>query len=412
MTNTDAAPDIRDQLGQAVQQNKWWSVSGMLERAFAQTFTGLVYAQIWEDPVADMNALEIKPDDHIVAIASGGCNVLSYLTATPASISAVDLSPAHIALNRLKYAAVQHLPDHDSFFQMFGRADDKGNIVLFDDVLKPHLDAATTEWWSGRKGINGRRIDMLAQGLYRFGALGRFIGIAHKISRLFGIDYAQFMRCKTQDEQRAFFEAKMLPALNSRLVRFLASNRASLFGLGIPPQQYEALASAADGDMHAVLVERTRALMCDFPLSENYFAWAAFNRGYDPSGNGPLPPYLEAKNWDVVHDNAHKVEIHNRTVTDLLADAPAASKDCYVLLDAQDWMTDDQLNALWSQITRTAKPGARVIYRTAGLDCILPGRVADQTMAHWTYDTAASAKGLKADRSAIYGGFHLYRFGG
>jgi len=30
-----------------------------LERAFAFAFQGLVYAQIWEDPVADMAALEI-----------------------------------------------------------------------------------------------------------------------------------------------------------------------------------------------------------------------------------------------------------------------------------------------------------------------------------------------------------------
>ncbi|MEO1748141.1 MAG: DUF3419 family protein, partial [Pseudomonadota bacterium] len=84
----------------------------MLERAFAKTFTGLVYAQIWEDPVVDMEALEIDADDRIVAIASGGCNVMSYLTQSPASIEAVDLSPAHIALNRMKYAAPVHLPDY------------------------------------------------------------------------------------------------------------------------------------------------------------------------------------------------------------------------------------------------------------------------------------------------------------
>ena len=63
-----------------------------------------------------MEALAIGPEDNIVCIASGGCNMLSYLTAGPASITAVDLLPAHVALNRMKLAAAAHLPDHESFF--------------------------------------------------------------------------------------------------------------------------------------------------------------------------------------------------------------------------------------------------------------------------------------------------------
>lgn len=408
MGSPSANPTVRTQLGGAVQQNSALSVTGLLERLFAHTFTGLVYAQIWEDPVVDMEALEIGQDDAIVAIASGGCNVMSYLTARPASVEAVDLSPAHIALNRLKYAAPVHLPDHEAFFRMFGRADVRGNADLFDRHLAPHLDVATVDYWNGRMGVTGRRIAMFERGFYRYGALGLFISWAHRIARLNGVDLTRFVRCCDLDEQKRFFEDKVKPAIDSRVIRWITLNRASLFGLGIPPQQYEALASAADGDMHAVLTERTRALMCDFPVSENYFAWAAFNRGYDPSGEGPLPPYLQRENFETVRANAHKASIRNRTLTDFLSDAPAASKDCYVLLDAQDWMTDAQLNDLWTQITRTARPGARVIFRTAGIETILPGRVSDSLLGRWDYHAERSADLHRKDRSAIYGGFHLY----
>ena len=44
---------------------------------------------------------------------------------------------------------------------------------------------------------------------------------------------------------------------------------------------------------------------------------------------------------------------------------PRESFDRYVLLDAQDWMSDAELTELWGEITRTARPGARVIFRTA-----------------------------------------------
>ena len=399
---------VREQLGEAVHQNAAMSRTGILERLFSSAFTGLVYPQIWEDPAVDMEALAIGPEDHIVCIASGGCNMLSYLTAGPASITAVDLSPAHVALNRMKLAAAAHLPDHESFFRMFGRADVKGNAALFDRAIAPHLDAASVDFWNGRRGLTGRRIEMFEKGFYRHGLLGRFIAGGHIVARLLGVDLKTYLQCATQDEQKAWFEANLVPALDRPLVKWLARSRATLIGLGIPPQQYDELAGAADGDMLAVLKERLRALLCDYPLSENYFAWQAINRAYRPGLDGPVPPYLESRNFGVLKANAGRAAIHNRSLTDLMREMPAGSKSCYVLLDAQDWMTDEQLTELWTQITRTAAPGARVIFRTAGIPTILPGRVDDAILSRWRYHEDRSKAWTRADRSAIYGGFHLY----
>jgi S-adenosylmethionine-diacylglycerol 3-amino-3-carboxypropyl transferase len=95
---------------------------------FERLFRGLVYTQIWEDPEIDLEALALGPDCHVVAIASGGCNVLSYLTADPARITAVDLSLAHVALNRLKLTAACRLPTWQAFYRFFGAADDPANV--------------------------------------------------------------------------------------------------------------------------------------------------------------------------------------------------------------------------------------------------------------------------------------------
>ena len=80
----------------------------------------------------------------------------------------------------------------------------------------------------------------------------------------------------------------------------------------------------------------------------------------------------------------------------------------FVLLDAQDWMNDIQLNELWDAITRASSPGARVIFRTAGRNTILPGRVAADTMMQWSYLEQRSLELGARDRSCIYGGFHIY----
>jgi S-adenosylmethionine-diacylglycerol 3-amino-3-carboxypropyl transferase len=153
-------------------------------------------------------------------------------------------------------------------------------------------------------------------------------------------------------------------------------------------------------------------LACGFSLKENYFAWQAFGRSYAGDANGPLPPYLRRAHFDVIRSRAERVEVLNRSFTEYLEACDDASVDRYVLLDAQDWMTDAQLNALWREITRTARVGARVIFRTAAAPTLLPGRVADDVLARWRYEAETSRELSARDRSAIYGGFHLYVFAG
>jgi S-adenosylmethionine-diacylglycerol 3-amino-3-carboxypropyl transferase len=110
------------ELGKAVHCYSAFSVPGLRERLFTLAFRGLVYPQIWEDPVIDMEALAIQPGDHVVAIASGGCNILSYLTASPARITALDLNHAHIALTQLKLTAAVKLPSYRHFANFFANA--------------------------------------------------------------------------------------------------------------------------------------------------------------------------------------------------------------------------------------------------------------------------------------------------
>jgi S-adenosylmethionine-diacylglycerol 3-amino-3-carboxypropyl transferase len=71
-------------------------------------------------------------------------------------------------------------------------------------------------------------------------------------------------------------------------------------------------------------------------------------------------------------------------------------------------MTDALLTSLWSEITRTAKPGARVLFRTAAAPTLLPGRVPDTILDRWDYRLDESLDFTKRDRSSIYGGVHLY----
>ena len=109
-----------------------------------------------------------------------------------------------------------------------------------------------------------------------------------------------------------------------------------------------------------------------------------------------------------MRSRSDRVRYIQRSFTEILRDSPPASFDRYALLDAQDWMNNADLTELWTEITRTARPGARVIFRTAADERLLPGRVPEALLACWTHEEERSREFGRQDRSSVYGAFHLY----
>ena len=399
--------DHRSPLKRAAVRSSGASREGVLERLFAFAFDGLVYPQIWEDPVVDMAAMDIQPEHHIVAITSGGCNVMSYLTAAPARITAVDLNVAHLSLLELKLKAARHLLSHQDFNHFFAGAKSPLNLELYELFIEPNISQDARAYWGENRYLGGRRIDLFAKGFYRYGLLGRFISMAHMAARLYGVKPADIMKAKTLEEQRAFFAQKLEPLFDKRLIRWLTSSPMSLYGLGIPPAQYVELAGGRH--MADVLCERLKVLACGHTLADNYFARQAFGRSYGhPDSQAKLPPYLEARHWPTLKKLTERVQTKNSPITDVLDAQPESSVDRVVLLDAQDWMDKDQINALWSAITRAARPGARVIFRTAAEHSPLEQKLESTLLNRWTCNHQTAQQLGANDRSAIYGGFHIY----
>lgn len=394
-------------VGAAVNRSPPLSIDGLVERLFTAAFSRLVYPQIWEDPLVDLEALELHSSARIVTIASGGCNVLNYAVSGPGQITAVDLNAAHVALTRLKIAAAREL-DYAQFYSLFAETGRASNVELFDTVLKQHLDAETARYWSERNWRGRRRIQAFASNFYRTGLLGRFITFAHVIARLHGVDPRDMMQARTLEEQCVFFETELAPLLERKSVRWMINRPASLFGLGIPPAQYKALAGDHAGGIAPVLRHRLERLACHFPLQSNYFARQAFGQSYGGAAGGALPPYLARDGFERIKAHIGRLSIRHVSFTEHLAGCPDLSTDRYVLLDAQDWMNDADLTRLWREITRTARPGARVIFRTAAEQTLLPGRVPNEILSKWNYLAERSRDLTAKDRSAIYGGFHLY----
>src|ERR1700712_993446 len=103
-------------IADAVRNSRSQDQSTAWDRLFAFWFRRLVYTQIWEDPEADLVALQLPVGATIVTISSGGCNALSYLAANPAQVYAIDLNQAHLALLKLKIAGLKTFRNYKDFW--------------------------------------------------------------------------------------------------------------------------------------------------------------------------------------------------------------------------------------------------------------------------------------------------------
>lgn len=398
---------ISDAMRDAVHQHAPTSLMGMQQRLFSFWFNSFIYNQIWEDPAVDLQALQLTAESRVLTIASGGCNVLNYLTANPAHITALDLNPYHLSLTRLKLAALKHLPNHATFYDFFGYADRDTNIDDYEQHIRPHLDAELDAFWQGHNMLGQKRIHMFRDGLYRHTRFGYFMRFLHWIARQTNYHPEKLLTANSLYEQQAIFRQHIAPFFDNKLVKCLGKLPMSVFSLGIPPQQYKAMQE--QGNLIGQYRERVERLACATPIQDNYFAWQGFSHRYDHKKRQAIPDYLKAENYDVIRQQLGKVDTHLGSMIDFLEQQAPHSYDRFVFLDAQDWMTDEILTRLWTQVARVGKPGTRIIFRTAAaespLEAALPADLRDQ----FVYEAELSAQLFQQDRSAIYGGFHLYR---
>ena len=100
------------------------------EIAAKADFTGVRYAQCWEDADILVDALDVRPDDVCLSIASAGDNVLALLSRGPARVVALDLSPAQLACLELRVAAYREL-EHAELLELIGSTPSERRAALY-----------------------------------------------------------------------------------------------------------------------------------------------------------------------------------------------------------------------------------------------------------------------------------------
>ncbi len=327
----------------------------------------LIYNTCWEDPALDRQALDFKPDDRVVVITSAGCNALDYLLAGVAEVHAVDLNPRQNALLELKVAAVRGL-EQPEFFELFGLGRSRRAKRMYKESIRDRLSPGARAYWDKHIGFFtgwGWRKSFYFHGTA--GLLAKLIVDRARVLKRLRRPMEELLRAETVAEQRRVYEEQIRDRLWTRGLKWFLSRHLTLNFIGVPYPQRQELLTQHPGGIAQFIRDSFETVMTKLPLADNYF-WRVYLQGhYTPAC---CPEYLKPDNFPRLKNGLlDRLHVHTTSVTDFLRRAePGVSK--FVLLDHMDWMgwyNPQALSEEWEAILAKARPGARVIFRSAGL---------------------------------------------
>lgn len=311
----------------------------------------LYFAQVREDPRAELAALRPGPDDEVVVVSSGGCTALSLLAAGAGRVTAVDLNATQNHLVELKTAAASlGARDAVAFLGALPSTRRRATYASLREALTP----AARRYWDG----HACAVDA---GVLGAGVSERFIGgvvaalllAVHPRSRV-----DRLLACRTLEEQRALFEREW-STRRWRALFALLCNRAVLRNT-YPAQFFEHVENPSFARHFRGLAERA---ITDLPVSSNYFLHQMLAGRYPVEEPGGVPPYLSAPGAASIASTRDRLTLVDGAMTTYLRSRPAASVQVFALSNICEWMTPPEVDALFREVLRTAAPGARLVYR-------------------------------------------------
>lgn len=106
----------------------------------------------WEQSLKDKALLKIGPNDAILALTSGGDNIVSYILEKPVQIHAVDKNPTQNHALELKITAYAEL-DYGHFTSLFETKEAASFSKTLISNLSAHLSSRALQFWLHYPGI-------------------------------------------------------------------------------------------------------------------------------------------------------------------------------------------------------------------------------------------------------------------
>lgn len=311
-------------------------------------FSRLSYSFGNEDWKTERQALQIRPDSHVLCISASGDRSLHLLLDECSSLTSVDANPVQNYLLNLKCAALRSL-EYDHYIRFLGGAPCVNRHASMQAVL-PHLSEEAAKFWVDNKKMIHKGI--LYQGVLE--KLSKIISKAFKVIRprkmrkIFQINDLEEQKKYLRTWDTYLFRKTFDLALSPKICRLLA----------IDPGLYVHIDPAFR--LGNYIYERMMQSL-NHSLAKDNLLFSLIFRGYiEPSA---FPPYLDPDGCQIIRKRLDRLRTSTEDIVQHLENTEDNTYDRYSLSDVASYLSREKFDQLVKNIHRTAKPGARFCIR-------------------------------------------------
>ncbi|MCB0175725.1 MAG: DUF3419 family protein [Anaerolineae bacterium] len=350
-------------------------------------FSTIRYAQCWEDADILLEALDIRPGDTCLAIASAGDNALAMLSKHPGRVVALDFNPAQLACLELRVAAYREL-SHTELLELIGSIPSQRRIALYRRCAR-HLSLSAREFWDNHQ-------TQIMEGIGDAGKFERYFALFRRrlLPLVHSTEYIeQLFEDKSPDLRRIFYDRRWNTWRWQLLFRLFFS-RAVMGRLGRDPRFFD----YAEGNVAVRILERTRYAATSLNPAENpYMQWILTGRH-----TTALPYALRPENFDLIRANLNRLEWRCQSLESFLDSYDLPNPiDGFNLSNIFEYMSPENYHNILPKLVRIARPGSRLAYWN-----LLAPRSRPEQMAHQLRPLSDLADRLhRADKAFFYSKF-------
>jgi S-adenosylmethionine-diacylglycerol 3-amino-3-carboxypropyl transferase len=347
------------------------------------------YSQCWEDTNITLQALNIEPGDSVLSVTSGGCNTISILNSGANHIYAIDKNETQNYLLELKIQALKYLQKEDAI-RFLGYQPAKNRLKLFQ-ILADKLSNDCRNYWNNRTGF-------LKTGIVHCGKFEKYLlAFQRFILPLIHSKKKRHELLTLTDPQAKhdFYYRKW----NTAVWRFffnLFFSRPIISRLGRSADMYS---QNNKNNLNNDFFKRIEHGFLQGKVYQNYY----LSYQFFGTKNNLLPDYLKQPINSQLFD-IKKVTFIHAEILDFLLTIDSDSIDKFNLSDVFESLHIYTSNALFYELFRTAKPGARIVFWNNLLKRDVPVELTE----FFIRDVELEEKLKLEDRIFFYDQFYIY----
>lgn len=305
------------------------------------------YSQCWEDSEIVLQALDIQFDDVVFSIASGGENVFAMMSKTENDVFVIDYNPSQIFLVDLKFIAIKNL-DFNKYLEFIGIKKCKNRVHIFNQ-LTPLLNQKSKLYFQNN-------IKLIKKGIIHVGKFDKYLQIFSKKVLPFLISPFAIKKAINTDnrEYQHKIYQKIWNNWRWRLIGKVFFGKSVMQKMGRHKVMFKYNDKKSTGSIY---LDRAEEFLKNGSTHKNHYL------DYILSGNFSenLHYYLQKTIFESLK-NKQKIKFTNTDILSFLKSMPDNSINKYNLSDVFESMNNDETEAVFKEILRTASNNARIIF--------------------------------------------------